>query len=105
MPDVTLSYKLQIALRRYPGVQAPLKKLFNFFRQTIPRTCLEMLRILAPARNFRLGPPKGSFSIYQSLLLEERRPGRVVVHDQGAPQLPTNSLMVASGLHQHASQP
>jgi hypothetical protein len=105
MPDVTLSYKLQTALRRYPSVQAPLKRLFNFFRQTIPKTCLEMLRILAPARNFRLGPPKGSFSIYQSLLLENRRPGRVVVHDQGAPQLPTNSLMVASGLYQHASQP
>src|SRR5215831_16969908 len=105
MPDVTALYKLQTALKRYPRVQAPLKRFYDFFRCTIPKTCLELLRIFAPARNFRLGPPKGSFSIYQSLLLENRRPGRVVIDDQGAPQLPANSLMVASRLHQHASQP
>lgn len=105
MPDVTAFYKLQTALRRYPRVRAPLKGLLDFFRRTIPKTCRELLRIFAPARNFRLGPPKGSFSIYQSLLIEGRRPNRVMLHDQGAPLLSPHSLMVSSGLQQHASQP
>lgn len=105
MPEATTLYRLQTALRRYPRLQAPLKKFYDFFRRTIPKASVELLRIFAPVRNFRLGPPKGSFSVYQSLLLEEHRPNRIVVDNQGAPQLPANSLMIASGLHQHASQP
>lgn len=82
MPDVTTLYKLQTGLRRYPRVQRPLKKIYDFFRCTIPKTIVELVRIFAPTRSFRFGPPKGSFSIYESLLMENRRPGTVVLADQ-----------------------
>jgi hypothetical protein len=64
-----------------------------------------MLRVFAPVGNPRLGPPKGSFSIFNSLMFENRRPSRVVLADQGAPPLGPNSLMVFSGLNQAACQP
>lgn len=105
MPEATTLYKFQMALRRYPCVQAPSKKFYDFFKQTIPKTFVELLRIFAPAGNVRFGPPKGSFSIYQSLLFENRRPSRVILADQGEPSLPPNSLMAYSGLHQHQCQP
>ncbi len=53
MPDVTSLYKLQMALRKYPRLRSPLKKTYDFFKITIPLKFVEILRIFAPAGNFR----------------------------------------------------
>src|SRR5581483_4676413 len=55
--------------------------------------------------NFRFGPPKNSFSILDSPRFENRRPSRIVLTDQGAPNVGHDSLMVVSGMQQHAWQP
>src|SRR5262249_31472352 len=60
---------------------------------------------LAPLSTPRFGPPKGSFSVYQSLLLENRRPARILLTDQGSPETSPDSLMVVSKLGQHLCQP
>src|SRR5262249_50222857 len=105
MPDVNRVYKLKMAVRRHSAIHGPLKKAQRFLTDTLARKLLDVFRVLAPSSSPRFGPPKGSFSIFQSLLLENRRPSRVVLTDQGKPELPPNSLMVASGLHQEACQP
>lgn len=66
---------------------------------------LNLLRLLAPVRTPRFGPPKRSFSIYSSLLHEQRRPARVVLTDQGAPKTTPASLLAITGLGQHTAQP
>lgn len=105
MPDVTTLHKLKMAGRAYPRLYGPLKKTYDFLGRTIPANLVDVLRVLAPARMLRFGPPKGSFSIYTSLERERRRPSRVVLTDQGAPSVNANSLMVVSGLQQHEWQP
>src|SRR5579864_2206398 len=105
MPDISVSYQVAQMSRRYPQVHRLLKAVKNFFTQTVREKWLDLLRIFAPVDNFRLGPPKGLFSIYTSLLFENRRPGRVVLTDQGAPALTETSLMPRSGHHHHVAQP
>ena len=68
-------------------------------------TMLDLWRVLAPAGSLRFGPPRGSFSVYQSLLFENRRPGRIVLSDQGAPEITPPSLLAISNLNQHTCQP
>ena len=91
--------------RRWPALHDPLKKIRRLLRETIPMLFLNLWRVGVPVGNLRLGPPKGSFSIYQSLLCENRRPSRIVLTDQGAPKTTTRSLLTISGLGQHACQP
>jgi len=105
MPDVTLYYKLVMRSRRYPALHRPLKKIRQLLTDKIPGLLINLLRVVAPVGSPRFGPPKGSFSIYQSLLCENRRPSRVVLTDQGAPRTTPDSLMVISNLHQHDQQP
>lgn len=66
---------------------------------------LNLWRVLAPSGNLRIGPPKGSFSIFQSHLFEKRRPSRIVLTDQGAPKTTPQSLLIKSGMLQHNCQP
>jgi hypothetical protein len=105
MPDITLYYKLVMQTRRYPALHRPLKKMRRLLMDTLPMRALDVWRVLAPASSLRFGPPKGSFSVYQSLRSENRQPSRVVLTDQGAPRTTPDSLLVASGLHQHDTQP
>jgi hypothetical protein len=91
--------------RRFPLLHRPLKKLRRLIQQTMPATFAKTMGALAPASAFRFGRPKGSFSIYNSLLSENRRPRRIVITDQGQPQTTEHSLQVICGLKQHASQP
>jgi hypothetical protein len=103
--DMNFYRDLKMRSRRWPALHRPLKKIRRLLTETIPRLLLNLWRVLAPAGNLRLGPPKGSFSVYQSLLFENRRPGRVVLTDQGAPETTPESLLVISGMNQHACQP
>jgi hypothetical protein len=105
MPELTPYHKLKMRVRRHPALHRPLRKIRLLLTEKIPALFIDLWRVLAPARSFRFGPPKGSFSICQSLLHEQRRPGRVVLTDQGAPEVPPDSLLVISNLKQHTSQP
>jgi hypothetical protein len=105
MPDITFFHNLAMRTRRWPALHRPLKKIRRLLAEKIPMLALDLLRPLAPVRTLRFGPPKGSFSVYQSLLHENRRPGRVVLADQGAPKTTPASLLVISGLGQHTCQP
>ena len=91
--------------RRWPALHGPLKKIRRFLLETIPMFFLNLWRVIAPVSSLRFGPPKGSFSIYQSLLHENRRPSRVVLTDQGVPKTTPTSLLAISGLGQHTCQP
>ena len=105
MPDITVYHKLKMQSRRHPALHQPLKKIRRLLAEEIPLLLVNLLRVLAPARWFRLGPPKGSFSIYQSLVFENRRPGRIVLDRQDVPDVPPDSLMVLSRMEHHTCQP
>jgi len=105
MPDITFFHKLAMQSRRYPALHRPLKKMRRLLTDTLPMRILDVWRVLAPERSLRFGPPKGSFSIFQSLYSENRRPSRIVLTDQGALKAGPDSLLVRSGLHQHNTQP
>ena len=106
MPDITFYESLKLGSRKYPALHRPLKAARRLLQEWLPGLVLDLWRVVAPARSFRWGPPKGSFSVYQSLLCDHRRPRRVVLTDQGAPALPPGkSLMVACGLVHHTAQP
>lgn len=105
MPDLSPYLKLKLRLRQWPALHRPLQKTRWLFAEKIPALAADLVRSLAPADSFRFGPPKGSFSIFQSLRHENRRPGRIVLTDQGAPDVPADSLLVVSGMQQHACQP
>ncbi len=105
MPDITFYHKLAMQTRRYPVLHRPLKKARRLLTEKIPMLFVNLLRALAPVKSFRVGPPKGSFSFYQSLLHEGHRPDRIVLTDQGAPKTPPDSLMVISGMNHHKWQP
>jgi hypothetical protein len=105
MPDTTLYYDLMMRSRRHPAIHRPLRKFRRLMTEKIPMLLLDLFRAVAPAGSPRLGPPKGSFSIHQSLLCESRRPKRIVLTDQGAPKTTPGSLQIVSSLNQHACQP
>lgn len=105
MPDLKFYNNLKMQSRRYPALHRPLKTVRRLVTEVIPLFFLNLWRVLAPAGSLRFGPPKGSFSIYLSLLHDNRRPNRVVVTDQGAPATAPESLLELSRLSQHTSQP
>ena len=105
MPDATIIQQMSMGARKWPWLRGLLKKIRWGLLKKIRTQFINMWRVLAPARSFRFGPPKGSFSIYQSWLHENCRPSRILLTNQGAPNVTTDSLMVLSGMQQHTSQP
>jgi hypothetical protein len=105
MPDLTLYHNLAMRARRHPALHRPLRKIRQLLTEKIPMLFVNLLRALAPVTNPRFGPPKGSFSIYQSLSRESPPLHRIVLADQGSPKTMSDSLLVISNLHQHEYQP
>ena len=105
MADVTFMYKLAMRTRRYPTLHHPLKIIRRLVMKQIPVLLMDLLRAVAPTGSLRFGPPKGSFSIYTSRLSEQRRPSRIVLTDQGVPNVPPDSLLDLCRLKQHVTQP
>jgi len=105
MPDLTLYHKLAMRSRRHPALHRSLRKFRLLLTEKIPRLGANVLRALSPAGNLRFGPPKRSFSIYQSLLQNNPPPHRVILTDQGAPNTTPDSLQVICKLRQHECQP
>src|SRR5581483_4365711 len=104
MPDLTFYNQLTMESRRWPALNPPLRRTRRFLAGTIPAMFADLARIFSPRSCFRIGPPKSSFSIYQSLRCENR-PARVLVTDQGAPKATEGSMLVISKCLQHACQP
>lgn len=105
MADITYYHNLKMRSRQYPALHNPLKKARRVLTEKIPMLLLDLLRVVAPTGTPRFGPPKGSFSIFQSVQFENRRPSRVVLTDQGAPETTPRSLMVIANMLQHECQP
>jgi hypothetical protein len=105
MPEITAYYNLVMKLRRHPSLHGPLRKVKRLIADDLPALLVDLLRVLAPERALTFGPPKGTFSIFQSLQCEGRRPGRVVLTDQGVPEVSPESLLVISNMQQHTCQP
>ena len=58
------------------------------------------------ANSTRFGPPARTFSVYQALRCGwPKLNGRIVLHDQGAPRVAGDSLLVTCGFEQHLHQP
>jgi hypothetical protein len=105
MPGTPFYHELAMRTRRWPVLHGILKSIRVLLLDDLPMLVLNLWRVITPANNPQLGPPKGSFSIFQSLLHDNRRPARVVLTDQGAPKTTPESLLAISGLGQHTSQP
>jgi hypothetical protein len=105
MPDLTLYHNLAMRARRHPALHKPLRKIRRLLTEKIPALLPNFLRVISPAGNLRFGPPKGSFSIYQSLSRENSPPHRIILTDQGSPKTTPGSLLVICKLHQHECQP
>jgi Glycosyltransferase 61 len=105
MPDLTLYHNLAMRARRHPALHRPLRKIRQLFTEKIPGLLPEFLRVVSPADNFRFGPPKGSFSIYESLSQKNPPPHRVILTNQGSPKTTPDSLQIICNLRQHECQP
>jgi capsular polysaccharide biosynthesis protein len=65
----------------------------------------EFARVLF-SNSTRFGPPGYTFSVYQTLRCGwPKLNGRIVLYDQGVPQVTGDSLLVTTGLEQHLEQP
>ena len=92
-------------MRRWP----PLHRIGHWLRRTLWTALAdgfwEFARNLF-ASSARLGPPANVFSAYQALRCGwPPVKGRIVLHDQGVPEVGPESLLATSGLGQHAEQP
>jgi glycosyl transferase family 61 len=105
MPDINFYHDLKMRSRRHPTLHRPLRKIRRLLAEKIPAAFTGLLRALAPANSFRFGPPKSSFSIYQSLSQKNPPANRILLTGQGAPKTTADSLMVVSNLKQHICQP
>lgn len=105
MPEITTKQRLSMAARKWPWLRSLLKTLRRGVLEKGRAQLIDLWRVMAPARSFRLGPPKGSFSILQSWRHENRRPRRVLLTDQGVPNVAPDSLLILSGMQQHTCQP
>ena len=92
-------------LRRIQWLHRLLKWLKRTFFRALGEASLEFCRwIWADCEGF--GPPQKTFSVYQDLRTGYPKVnGRIVLHDQGCPVVPEDSLMAIGGYNQHAEQP
>lgn len=92
-------------LRRWPFIHTIGHWLRRTFWAVLVEAYWEFMRILF-ANSTRFGPPARVFSVYQALRCGwPRINGRIVLHDQGAPQVTDESLLARSRLNQHGEQP
>jgi capsular polysaccharide biosynthesis protein len=103
MPDVTKIYELKMQLRRFPVIHRPLKWLRRTALRKAVDLGLDVARVMTPM-NPCIGPPKGTFSLYDSLG-QGQLEGRIVQHEQTGQNVPANSIQVLSRLQQHLAQP
>jgi hypothetical protein len=103
MPEVKLSYRIIIELRRLPLIHRPLKWLRRVALKRVTDGLLELSRLLSTPWP-RWGPAKATFSILE-LLRAKVVQGRIVLETQGEQSLPDHSIQVLCGLTQHAEQP
>ena len=98
-------HRAAIRLRQFPSVHLAAKWIRRTFLRAIREAVLEFSRwIWADCEGF--GPPQHFFSIYQ--ILRTGHPkinGRIILEDQGCPNVPKNSLMAIGGYGQHTEQP
>jgi hypothetical protein len=104
MPDISVSYRIAVLSRQFPELHGIIKALRRFFFVTVPQKWFGVLRVFVPESWERIGPPKGSFSIFNAMRFENR-PVRIALTDQGAPVVREDSLMPHSGMHHHVAQP
>src|SRR5512146_424089 len=103
MPDVTLSYRAAMYLRRFPIAHRPLRWMR---RHAWPRLGRLLLGLLRPVTSgwTRFGPPAGLFSV-RDLITRGELEGRIILEDQGKQDMPERSLQVLARMVQHESQP
>jgi hypothetical protein len=105
MAEASWYHSLAFKVKSYPWLHGILKQVRRFFNQVIRPRWFDFIRVIAPLRSFRFGPPVGSYSIYAAWRQDPPRPERVAVTDQGTPDVPSNSLLDQCGMSQHLSQP
>jgi len=97
--------KLAVRMRRWPAVHGPGR----WLRRTLWAALVEGFWTVARhlfAGSTRFGPPVRTFSVYQALRCGwPKLNGRIVLHDQGTPQVNGDSLLVRSRMEQHLEQP
>lgn len=103
MGPLPLSYKLAVALRRFPALHRPIKWVRRSAVPTLGAIGREAIRAFGIS-NPRIGPPLGTFSAFDEVKAGSRR-GRVVLETQGDPELASDSMMARCGLRQHLQQP
>ena len=102
---LSLLDQVGFASRRWPSVN----RFFRFCRRTVWAAFVEgfweFARVLC--KDFpHWGPPGRTFSLYHALRWGDPAVrGRIILEDQGTPQVRPDSLVVQCGLHQHLEQP
>jgi hypothetical protein len=101
----SLTDKVAFNFRRWPGIHRVGRWLRRTLWVAVTRGFWEFARLLF-SNSTRVGPPAGTFSVYQALRCGwPKLNGRIVLHDQGVPRVTGDSLMVTSGFRQHEEQP
>jgi hypothetical protein len=92
-------------VRRWPVIHRVSHWLRRTFCAAMIEAFWELARWLC-ANSAQFGPPVKTFSVYQALRCGwPRLNGRIVLHDQGVPQVTGDSMLARSGMSQHAEQP
>jgi capsular polysaccharide biosynthesis protein len=97
--------RVRLATRRFPLLHQPLRWLNRVALPALVKWLYHIPRIFIP-RSWTIGLPKGVFSNFERLANPMNlHNGRIVVTDQGSPNLPSPSIMVLCKRKQHLEQP
>lgn len=94
---------MRLGLRRFPLAYQPLRWANRIGRPRVRKSFCDLARSVIPA-SVKWGPPKGYSSDYERLRLAPAE-GRIVLTDQGSPELPKPSIMLLCKRNQHLEQP
>ena len=97
-----LGLKIAFFLRQHPKLDKA-KKIFARTMRTARKLLVGLARKLGNGF-VRFGPPSGIYSDFD-LLVGGAKDGRIIIKDQGFPNLPSGSLVECSKLGQHKEQP
>jgi capsular polysaccharide biosynthesis protein len=101
----SLINRIAYKFRRWPAIHRVGRWLRRTLWSAVKDGFWEFTRCLF-VNSTTFGPPARTFSVYQALRCGwPRLNGRIVLHDQGVPQVAGDSLLVTSGLEQHLEQP
>ena len=105
MPEVSAYLRAVMWFRRLPLLHGPLRWVKRRFDRLVGDRYFTVLAWFTPRRALRFAPPKARTFSALELVRAGKLEGRLVLEDQGSPQVSPESLMTLSRMGQEQAQP